>query len=100
MLKLSRAEPARLNQGKPMASQLSLNFGRRIGCTRQLLIALDGPINILGAQTARIATDATSIDRKRQLLIPVTLLLRVEDEGTPAIVTLPLNIVVVRVQHA
>lgn len=100
MLKLSSAEPARLNQSEPKASQLSLNFERRIGCPRQLFIALHCPINILGPPAARIATDAISIDRKPQLLIPVALLLCIEDEGTPAIVTLPLNIVVVRVQHA
>ena len=100
MLKLTNVKSASLNQSNSMAGQLCLNIERRIDYSHQLLVALDCSVNILGDTAAWIATNAISIDRKLEFLIPVSLLLGVKQEGPSAIVTLPLNVVVVRVQHA
>ncbi len=100
MRKLTNVKPASLDQSNSMAGQLCLNVERRIGNSHQLLVALDCSVNMLGGTAAWIATNAISADMELQFLIPVSLLFSVEQEGPSAIVTLPLNVVVVRIQHA
>jgi hypothetical protein len=99
MLKLSDVKTACLNQRQPMNRHLCLLLVARVCYSHKLFVTPDSAINVLSDSAARVTTNTIRIDRKLKLLIPVALLLRIENEWQSAITTLLLDVVIMGVQH-